>query len=241
MFAASIDHRRRQPEIMDQPGLDETRHRQALRALERINRLSFIAASFWSPLLRLSREIAPRPCRVLDVATGGGDVVRALARRARRTGVPLQLEGCDISPTALEYAGEMARAESADIRFFRRDVLADGVPSGYDAVITSLFLHHLDEDQAVRLLAQMAAATGRLVLVNDLERGPLGYLLAWLGSRLLTRSPVVHVDATLSVAGAFTCAEARALARRARLAGATVRRSWPCRYLLAYARPEASP
>ena len=95
----------------------------------------------------------------------------------------------------------------------------------------------LDEPEAVLLLRRMKQMARCLVLVNDLERGPLGWMLAWLGTRLLSRSRIVHVDGPLSVEGAFTCAEVRALARRAGLDGATLTRRWPCRFLLAWRRP----
>jgi hypothetical protein len=83
----------------------------------------------------------------------------------------------------------------------------------------------------------MARLATRLVLVNDLVRGPAAYALAWLGTRLLTRSPVVHLDGPRSVAAAFTLREARELAERAGLHGARIDRRWPCRYLLAWRRP----
>ena len=65
----------------------------------------------------------------------------------------------------------------------------------------------------------------------------LGYALAWLVTRLLSRSPIVHTDGPLSVAGAFTMAEARALAERAGLSGAQVGWRWPWRFLLSWRRP----
>jgi hypothetical protein len=109
------------------------------------------------------------------------------------------------------------------------------MPEEYDIVVCSLFLHHFDPSEAVAILRHMAS-TRRLVLVNDLRRGVGGWLLAWAGARILTRCRVVHVDGPLSVAGAYTCAEARELARDAGLTGATVRRRWPCRWLLEWQR-----
>jgi hypothetical protein len=153
----------------------------------------------------------------------------------------LGLAGCDVSPVALDHARQQAINEGADIHFFPYDALREPLPAGYDAVVSSLFLHHLTEPQAVELLRQMAAAAGRLVLVNDLMRSRAGYLLAWVGTRLLSRSPVVHFDGPRSVEGAFTVAEARALAEQAGLAGAVVGRRWPCRYLLSWRRPPSFP
>jgi hypothetical protein len=61
-------------------------------------------------------------------------------------------------------------------------------------------------------------------------------MLAYVGTRLLSASPIVHVDGPLSVAAAFTCVEAQELARRAGLEGATVARRWPFRFLLTWSR-----
>jgi SAM-dependent methyltransferase len=221
---------------MDQPGLDESVHRHALRSLARINRLSNSDGILWPDVARLGRSLG-RPLRLLDVATGAGDVPVGLWQRAQKAGFALDAAGCDLSPTALEHAHGQAAAAGASVRFFRWDALHDPVPGEYDVVTCSLFLHHLDGPEAVILLRRLAATARRLLLINDLERGPLGWALAWAGSRLLTRSPVVHVDGPLSVEGAFTCAEARGLAREAGLGGVTVCRRWPCRFLLRWRRP----
>jgi 2-polyprenyl-3-methyl-5-hydroxy-6-metoxy-1,4-benzoquinol methylase len=223
---------------MDQPGLDQQQHRQALVALERINRLSLSAGIFWPAVTRLAHRLHGRPCRILDLATGGGDILRDLWRRGRKYGIELSLSGCDISPVALEYAEQQAKVAQTEVRFFQCDVLNGDIPGEYDAVITSLFLHHLEEEQAIAVLRRMANASRHLLLVNDLERGVLGFLLAWFGSHLLTRSPIVHFDGPRSVEGAFTMNEALALAHRAGLTSATIGRRWPFRYLLTWNRQE---
>src|SRR5579859_3432912 len=186
--------RRLVPEVMDQPGLVVARHRAALRGLARINALSGIAHVFWPALRDLAQECAPRHVRVLDVATGGGDVPLNLWRKARRTGTSLILEACDVSPVAIDFARAAAESQAANVRFFVHNAVGCPLPERYDAVICSLFLHHLTDDQACDLLRRMADAAGRLVLVNDLSRGRLGWLLAWAGCRILTRCDVVHTD-----------------------------------------------
>jgi 2-polyprenyl-3-methyl-5-hydroxy-6-metoxy-1,4-benzoquinol methylase len=221
---------------MDQPGLSLARHAGALRGLARINFFSGSAGILWPPLRDLARAVAPRPLRVLDVATGGGDVPARLWRRARREGIDLQIEGCDVSPVAVEHARAGAARRGAEVRFFVHDALQGASPAGYDAAVSSLFLHHLSEEEAVAFLGRLAESAGRLVLVNDLARSLAGLALAHVGARLLSASPVVHTDGPRSVESAFTPAEALALAERAGLRGAAVRRRWPCRYLLTWRR-----
>jgi hypothetical protein len=123
------------------------------------------------------------------------------------------------------------------VDFQRCDVFTNSLPTGYDVVLCSLFLHHQSEAKAIDLLRRMAHAARQLVLVNDLLRTTTGYGLAWLATRLATRSPVVHADGPQSVAAAFTLEEAADLAREAGLQGAIVRRRWPCRFLLSWRKP----
>jgi 2-polyprenyl-3-methyl-5-hydroxy-6-metoxy-1,4-benzoquinol methylase len=175
---------------------------------------------------------------VLDLASGGGDLAVWLARMGRRHRLALTVTGCDISPRAVDFArAHAARTGHDNVNFQQLDVLNDDLPSGYDVVMCSLFLHHLSEVDAERTLRRMAAVTNRLVLVDDLQRCTLGYTAAWLGCRLLTRSHVVHVDGPLSVAGAFSLDEIRQVGDRAGLLDARLTTHWPWRFLLSWSKP----
>jgi 2-polyprenyl-3-methyl-5-hydroxy-6-metoxy-1,4-benzoquinol methylase len=232
--------RRRQPEVMDQPDLPADRHAHALTGLARINFVSRSSAILFRPLAELHRRLGAARLRILDVASGGGDVPVRLWRRAAQAGLDWRIAGCDVSPVAVEHARAHALREQAHVHFFVHDALAAPLPGSYDAVTCSLFLHHLDEGPAVGLLRSMANLSEEgpsLVLVNDLDRSLRGLLLAHLATRLLTTSQVVHTDGPLSVHAAFTPAEALALAAQAGLHGAAVRRRWPCRWLLSWSRP----
>jgi hypothetical protein len=123
------------------------------------------------------------------------------------------------------------------VRFVEANVLEHGAPVEADVVFCSLFLHHLDEAEAAALLRRMAEAATRLVLVSDLQRSAIGFLYAWVGCRLLSRSRIFHVDGQRSVESAFTADEAAALAKRAGLAGARITRAWPQRWLLEWRPP----
>ncbi len=235
----SLAIRHRTPEIMDDPALEPRAHDDALRGLERIHRFSRPDVAIWPRIARLYDELGnpDQPLRVLDVACGGGVLALELVGRAAREGRRIDVEGCDKSPRAVEFAARRARETGRQARFFACDALADPFPGLYDVVTCSLFLHHLDAADAEKLLGRMAAAAKRLVLVDDLIRNRAGYLLAWLGCRALSRSPVVHSDGAASVAAAYNVDEAIALARCAGLDGATVARHWPCRFLLSWSPP----
>ena len=237
---SQLGQRQLRPEVMDQPGLDPQAHQAALLGLARINALTRSASCFFPAIRRLASHEPLRRLRILDVACGGGDTVRAISRLGRREGIDLEVHGCDISDEAVALASAAARAEGLEAHFFQADAIGAPLPGGYHLITTSLFLHHLREPDAEALLRSMAAATLDQLLVHDLIRSRLDLLLTWIGTRLLSRSPIVHIDGPLSVGGAFQLDEVAQLAKAAGLAGAQINRFWPERFLLSWCRDAPS-
>ncbi len=236
----------RQAELMDDPALAEADHLHALSALARINAFSGTAAHLAAAIAGIVDVHASRhqPVEVVDVACGGGDVTVALSRRlARRLGTshsaappPVHVTGLDVSPRAVDRATAFAAAKhAANVRFAVRDVVAEGCPP-CDIATSSLFLHHLDDTDAIAVLRALAAAARLGVVVSDLLRSRAGLVLAVLGTTVLSTSRVARVDGPLSVRAARTSAEYRDLFARAGLHGATVRRVWPERALITWQR-----
>jgi 2-polyprenyl-3-methyl-5-hydroxy-6-metoxy-1,4-benzoquinol methylase len=220
---------------MDDPSLDAAEHRRALDGLARINRISGTAGTLWPSLVHAAREAgrSGRTLRVLDVACGGGDIAVALSRRARNAKLPVRIDGCDLSGIAIDRAIELSRRHQTDGDFFACDAIRTELPDGYDAIVCSLFLHHLNDEEARSILENMSRHA-RLVLVSDLLRSRAAWALTWLGTRLLSRSPVVHTDGPRSVEGAFTLNEVGTLLEEAGMNTATIERVWPMRMLVTW-------
>jgi len=233
-----LSRRNCEPEIMDDPELDAVSHVHALDSLARLNWWSGSARLLWSPIEQLARSRGLEQISVLDVATGAGDLPLQLWRRARRAGFNLQLCGVDVSPRAVEAARQRAAAAGAAIDFRLLDVLCDPLPTGFDVICSSLFLHHLADERARHLLAEMRDAARRLVVVSDLERSRRGLWLVELAVRVLTRSPVVHVDGPLSVRAAFSVAEVQQMVDDLGMRDSVIRRRWPNRLVLTWQPPQ---
>ena len=218
-------------ELMDDPALEPVRLGHALDGLSRLNRFS-------GAFPRIYRELCarlPRPARVLDLACARGDFVLWAAARAAKDRDGLTFDGCDFNEKSIRFATDRALARGAPSRFFVRDVLGDDLPRGYDAIIASLFFHHLTDDQAQALLLAMSRAAP-LILVNDLERSAFNTAAITIGSRILTRSPIVHTDARLSAKAAFTRGEMMEIARRAGLHGSTIKFGGISRMMLLWSK-----
>jgi len=236
-WGQALKQRDRQPEVMDQPGLDPAEHARALRGLRRINAISRSSTGLLRLLQALDASGGSTPISVLELACGGGDIAIDLDRMARRSGLKLEIHACDLNPEAIRLARANAQRRGGQVQFSVADALAEPGREQVDVVYCTLFAHHLSDDAVITLFRVMAARARRLVVVDDLIRSRLGYALAWAGTRLLSRSWVVHTDGPLSVRAAFTPDELLGLAERAGLSGAELQRFWPERQRLIWCPP----
>ena len=217
---------------MDDPKLDDARHVSALRGLRRINRLTRSHHPIWKKI----RQVAQRQSHttVLDIGCGGGDTLARLGVAARTANLDVSFSGLDVSATAIRTAEEMTQRVGVTAEFFQRNILRERIPGKFDVVYCSLFLHHFSDEDAVRLLNVMSQSTRRLLIVSDLRRSYLGYAYSVLGTRLFSRSRIVHVDGPRSVEAAFTVEELSGICRQCGLKSISIERFWPQRFLLTW-------
>jgi SAM-dependent methyltransferase len=183
--------------------------------LENIRELNRWFGSYALISMFLSRWIKPGArMRIVDLATGSGDIPRLIAEYGRKVGAELQVDALDRQSATLEIAKRLT-ARYPEISFVEGDVLEWQPPEPYDIVFCTLALHHFSEDNAVQLLQRCRDLSRKFVLVSDLCRG----WLATVGVHLLTatmfREPMTKYDARLSAARAFSFSEMNQLARRA--------------------------
>ena len=183
-----LARRSTEAEEMDAPELDPTIYARALRDLARVNRVTRTHA----PVLRwLDQATQDWPAgsavSVLDVASGQGDLLRAIAAWAARRGWRAELSGIDLNPRAALVA-EAATPAGTPIRYLTGDVFAHAPCPRPDFIVTSQFAHHLDDAEVVRLLLWLEHHAGRGWFIADLER----HALSWLGFRYLARAMFWH-------------------------------------------------
>lgn len=153
--------------------------------------------------------------RVLDLATGSGDIPRLIVDHARKVGATMTVEAVDRQASTLEIARGLS-ADYPEITFLEGDALSFGENAPpYDLVLCSLALHHFDENNAVRILARCRQLSSKYVLVSDLRRGLLATVGVYLLTALIFRDPMTRADGRTSAARAFSFSELRELAERA--------------------------
>ena len=163
----------------------------------------------------LRRWIQPQSrMRILDLATGSGDIPRLIVDHARKAEADVTVDAVDQQPSTLGIARSLSR-DYPEIEFFEGDILSFGASDGYDVVLCSLALHHFEEAAAVELLRRCRHLSRRYILVSDLRRGVLATVGVYLLTTFIFREPMTRTDARLSAERAFSFREFKSLAERA--------------------------
>ena len=216
---------------MDCPEVDSEQLRKSLRFIRQINWLLGYTRITVAYLERFSRNWKQgQIIRIIDVASGSADIPRAVLRWADRRGQEVRITALDLHARTIAEA----RRESPDRRLsiVRADALDLPFRDGsFDYAMTNMFLHHLDDDQIVTVLKNMARVARRGIIVADLIRNRRAY--AWITLLTLLANPMVKHDGRASVAQALTHEEVLALRDRAGIDFAVWRRHFGHRFVLA--------
>ena len=225
---------------MDDPAIDLVEHRRALNGLRRVNKLCQTGKHVADAIHAIAKQNNRNSVSILDIGCGSGDVAINVGRRLAGK-IECSITGWDISQTAVDCAAQVwidqqnrlsaSMRTSIQVQFQQADIF-ETTDVKFDIVYCCLFLHHFTEEQAIQVLKRMKEIASVAVVVDDLIRSRMGYVLAQIGCQLLSRSPVVHFDGPQSVRAAFTESEAQGLANRAGMQSCEMRRHWPERYLL---------
>ncbi len=201
-----------EPELMDRPQPVSTELERDLQNLCQLNRFfgsHRLVRHFFKKWIKPQTRM-----RIVDLATGFGDIPRLAVDYARSVGASLQVDAIDQNPATLEIARKFS-AGYPEISFRQGDIREWGEAGSYDIVLCSLALHHFSEEDAIRVLRHVRELSRRDVLISDLRRGYLASIGVFLLTATFFREPMTRIDGRLSSARAFSFTELRSLAQRA--------------------------
>ena len=199
-------------EMMDRP---QPVSPELERDLERIRQLNRWFGSYRLLLNFIRRWITPGArTRVVDLATGSGDIPRLIVDYARQIGAQVEIDALDRQPATLEIARKLS-TDYGEISYCEANILEWNPAEPYDIVLCTLALHHFSDEDAVRLLRRCRELSRKFVLVSDLRRGFLLKAGVYLLTAVIFREPMTRYDARLSAARAFSFSEMHTLTMRA--------------------------
>jgi ubiquinone/menaquinone biosynthesis C-methylase UbiE len=163
---------------------------------------------------------------ILDVGAGSGELLKN-AKEAipdKRT----FLVGAELNADAAKSISERSFGVSAVQCNALNLPFAD---DSFDFTVSSLFLHHLDDEQAKILIKEMGRVARKKFFVIDLHRHPAAYYLYRIVGRFFLQRFTIE-DGSLSILRSFRPAELQQLAASAGISDAAIKRRAAFRLVL---------
>lgn len=199
-------------EMMDRP---QPVSPELERDLERIRQLNRWFGSYRLILIFMRRWIKPGGrMRIVDLATGSGDIPRLIVDYARKIGARVEIDAVDRQAATLEIATKLSAGYS-EISYHQANILEWNGLQDYHIALCSLALHHFSDEDAVSVSRRCRELSKRFVLVTDLRRGFLLQAGVYILTALIFRESMTRFDARISAQRAFSFSEMRDLAIRA--------------------------
>jgi len=189
-------------ELMDDPHCDPQRLHATLRRFGLVNRL----ISGWDQVYRdqlrpalqnLELQSLHRPARVLDLGSGGGDVISRLAQLADADSLSVEWTGADPDPRAHAAANARAKPGMTFLCADADDLISRG--KSYDVVLSNHVLHHLSADELTAFTEASRALSTGTVLHSDIARSRLAYGLYSVGITPLAPGTFLRTDGLRSI------------------------------------------
>lgn len=227
-----FEKRETKPERIDTGDYTDKEYKTFLREIRFINQRLGDRSALEKALLSEISKLDIKEFSVLDVGAGSGELLGVIAEFARQNGRRCNLVGLDLNElSSLEIARESENYP--EVNAVRGDAFRLPFGDGtFDFAICSLFTHHLTDEQIPTVLREMERVSRRGIVVIDLERNPIAWLLFNFFCFAYRISRLVRQDGSLSIRKGFQEGELAALANRAGLSNATVQRQMPYRVVL---------
>jgi 2-polyprenyl-3-methyl-5-hydroxy-6-metoxy-1,4-benzoquinol methylase len=169
---------------------------------------------------------------VCEVGCGGGDNLKAIDKWCYDNGISTVLTGIDINSECIAYAKENCN-KLKNAGFITSDYKKVVFPSEKpDIIFSSLFCHHLNNDQLIELMNWSTRNSIIGFFINDLDRNPLAYYSIKLLTKLFSRSYLVKNDAPLSVKRSFKKNDWIHLLMQAGIKKYSIQWKWAFRWLV---------
>ena len=203
-----------------------------LKDIAFINRRIGDTAAIEKTLLAEIERLDLKEFSVLDLGAGSGELLRFIAEFAHRTNRRAFLVGLDLHEQSL-HVMKRESVEVEEIHALRADALhLPFADDSFDFTISSLFTHHLTDDQIVDVFREMDRVAARSIFSIDLQRHPMAWILYKLFCWSNGISPMVRYDGSLSILRSFKRDELLDLAAKANLGGAAIENHPPYRLVL---------
>lgn len=215
-------------EWMDQPDCSHEELENTYRQFSVVNALISNWKSIYKRQIRPFAAAQTGKTTVLDIGFGGGDIPLKIANWSHQDQLDLQITAIETDKRAFDYVQQ--HASSSSVRFLHCSSSDLVEREKFDFVISNHLLHHIPQTELLSFLNQTRRLCSFKVLLNDIERSDVGYLLFNLLSRPVFRSSFITHDGLASIRRSYTYKELQEQVPK----HWQVKRLFPYRLLLTY-------
>ena len=196
-------YRSEAPELMDNFAMEGETLRDALDKIAFINQLlggNRVTLEGVETLLTATHK---KDIKILDVGCGNGDMLRTLARYAKKKGVSFQLYGIDANQFTIRHAQSLSQ-HYPNISFMCANIFDEMAGDHqYDIILCTLTLHHFKNEEILKLLAGFAKQSSLGFVINDLHRSAVAYHLFKIICFIFRLNRMSREDGLISILRGF--------------------------------------
>jgi ubiquinone/menaquinone biosynthesis C-methylase UbiE len=217
---------------MDTGDYTPEEYERCLSELVFINRFLGDARSLKKTLIHEIQNKDLREFSVLDVGAGSGEMLRTIAKFARKQKRKSNLCGLELNARSAVAVLEASK-NYGEISAVRGNAFSlPFADNAFDYTICTLFTHHFTDENVIKILREMARVSKRKIFIVDLHRHKTAYALYKVFCAAFGISDFVRDDGSLSILRAFKKEELEKLAATANLSEISVKRYFPFRLVL---------
>lgn len=208
MFKIDTTRRSKDSEIMDDFELSGSELRRTLKDLDNINSWlggNQITVKGVNELVNSNTGI--NNISIVDIGCGNGAMLRKLAKWGNKKNLQLELIGIDANPHAIAIGKELS-SEYKNISFEVLNIFSEEFKQrDFDIILCTLTLHHFKDKEITNLLKQLYNQANYGIVVNDLHRNKLAYILFKAFCAVFVNNEIARKDGLTSILRGFKRAD----------------------------------
>lgn len=229
-MSSKFRRRSNETELMDDLNSEGPVIEQTLRELETINK--WLGGNYVTidAVQKLIGSNSREKWRIVDIGCGGGDILKIMAKWARKKNITAEFIGVDANPNVIAFA-EANSAGFPEITYKAIDIFSEEFGAlNADIITATLFTHHFTDDELVKLFKSMKNQATTGIAINDLHRHWFAYHSINLLTSLFSKSPMVKNDAGVSVLRSFRRSELLKILKKSGISNFSMRWMWAFRW-----------
>jgi len=168
---------------------------------------------------------------IADIGCGSGQTLRYLSSWAKTQNRSVKFYGIDANAHIIEQARALSKGYD-NITFIQENIFSKEFKSKrFDIITCCLTLHHFKDQEILKLISLLYTQSRIGVVVNDLHRSKLAYVLFKLYSTLFMKSKIARNDGGVSILRGFKKKDLLSYTDRIKLNKFELNWHWAFRYL----------